>query len=403
MKKLRTTKQLSQPAMPPPNRQDSSLFFQWLPTEIRLEIYSQLFRSTRLSFGEEHACVAGKPVLACLRPAPNSLSLLRVCRQVTDEIGDSWLGQVLFNFKDPEIMLDKLTALDSQILSKLRHMRYSERRLAAVLRARNGNPLGYGYRLTQILKLLPGLCLDTLTVFGHIFERSRYCELDDLINHSNGWKELCYLSHDSAMLGFPNFKSSLLFYSLLDLPERAPQPSTWTQALTNRDGPTASVSIYRSSHAAGYGSRVSSPATCQSFVDQVAEPGKGYGLEYDAALMGHGEREKELLVVARRGEGVDYTEKPGSPLLRVDIRKDWPGMTWEEIRALDVGRNDETMSVVRPNGLGSPNDEEAAGPEVDEFDRLIEADNYENVDDYAWYPISLGTAKYWDSDLDSMD
>lgn len=292
-------------------------------------------------------------------------------------------------------MLDKLTALDSQILSKLRHMRYSERRLAVELRARNGNPVGFAYRLAHILKLLPGLCLDTLTVFGHMLERSRYSELDELINHSNGWKELCYVSHDSAMLGFTNSDS------WLHLQQRAPQPSTWTQALTNRDGPTASVSIYRSSHAAGYGSRVSSPATFQSFVDQVAEPGKGYGFKYDAALMGPGEREKELLVVVRRGEGVDYTEKPGSPLLRVDIRKDWPGMTWEQIRALDFGRDDDTMSVVRPNGLGSPNDEEAAGPGVDEFHRLIEEDTYENVDDYAWYPIRLGGAIDWD--LGSMD
>lgn len=377
--------QTTEPAMAPPNRQDSSLFFQQLPTEIRLKIYSQLFRSTRLSFAERHGHAVRKKrrLLACLRPAPNSLSLLRVCRRVTDEIGDSWLGQVLFIFRDPEIMLDKLTSLDSQNLSKLRHMRYSEERLDGVLRARNGNPLGHGYHLAHILKLLPGLCLDRLTVFGEARKEIRYRELDDLIKHSNGWKELCFLSHDSAMLGYPKLGKGR--YG--QVPEeflRAPQPSTWRQALSHRDGPTASVRIYRASDAAGHGSRVPKPATCQLFVDQVAEPYKKYGVEEDAALMAPGEKQKELLVVARRGKGVDYVEKPGSPLFTADIRKDWPGMTWGQIRALDVGWDDVTRSIVRPNGLGSPNHDEAAGSKVDNFERIIKVDTYDHVDEYQW-------------------
>lgn len=308
---FQTNEQTTESAMSPANRQDSSLFFQWLPTEIRLEIYSQLFRSTRLSFGERHTRSAEKRVLACLRPALNSLSLLRVCHRVTDEIGDSWLGQVLFCFKDPEIMLDKLTTLDSQILSKLRHMRYSGGRLDVKLRARNGYPVGHGYHLVHILKFLPGLCLDRLTVFGHTIRESKCRELDDLIEHSNGWKELHYLSQSFAIIGFPQLYRGL--YSRMQEEFLCvPQPWTWNHALVKRDGPTASVRMYRSTHAAGYGSTVRKPATCQPFVDQVAEPDKTHWVEEDIALMAPGEKEKQLLVVARRGKGVDYIEKPGS-------------------------------------------------------------------------------------------
>ncbi|KAK7706566.1 hypothetical protein SLS63_013931 [Diaporthe eres] len=93
-----------------------------------------------------------------------------------------------------------------------------------------------------MLKLLPGLCLDRLTVFGDVRKESRYRELDDLIRHGNGWKELCFLSHNSEMLGYPKCKKG----SYENVPDeflRAPQPSTWRQALSHRDGPTASVGI----------------------------------------------------------------------------------------------------------------------------------------------------------------
>ncbi|KAL2679301.1 hypothetical protein Neosp_010073 [[Neocosmospora] mangrovei] len=47
----------------------------------------------------------------------------------------------------------------------------------------------------------------------------------------------------------------------------------------------------------------------------------------------HGE---EMMVVVKRGFGVDYEEKEGSPLLEDDIRRDAPGMTWKEIQCIDM-------------------------------------------------------------------
>lgn len=154
----------------PRSPQGSSLSLK-LPIEIRLEIYSRVFYSTRLAFGGRLRTAT--PVSLShrltdsanlehvqLRSVPNSLSLLCVCRRVNGEIGHSWIGQVLFSFEDAQTTFRKLTALEPSVLAKLRHMRISgvQPRLE----------LGGDYRTTQsgwdnMLKVLPGLCLDRLS------------------------------------------------------------------------------------------------------------------------------------------------------------------------------------------------------------------------------------------------
>lgn len=397
--------------------QDSSLFFQKLPPEIRLLVYSQIFSSTRLSFGKRTTLAAGQLSNIRLRPAPNSLSALRVCRRVNDEIGDSWLGQVLFSFDDPETMLDKLADLDQQTLGKLRHMRYSCNHILELKShvLEDGEYLQWAYQLPAILKLLRGLRLDRLTVVGESMAQMRYHLLDALVNHSDGWKELYYLSNNSVMLGFGKHDKLFGKYEW-DGDLRAPQPSTWIQGLAARDGPTASVTIYRSTDEALSGSMISKSATCQAFADQVAEPGKEYGVESDTALMAPGEKGKEILVVARRGKGVDYTENGTSPMMERDIRRQWPGMTWGQIRYMGIGWHWEWLHeedddddddgenlfedidpsvlrmlalIMRPqlHALDRPsNSDGAAGIEVDERGCPILEDTYEDVNDYEWGP-----------------
>lgn len=302
-----------------------------------------------------------------LRPAPNSLALLRICSRVNGEIGDKWLSQVLFSFEDVGTMLDKLTNLDQKTLAKLRYMRFSEQ---GMIRVPSPGGSEHGYGLTHFLKLLPGLCLDRLTVLrptGTHWKGCRYRALDVLINHSNGWKELYYLSNNSTILGWSRLDQTFND----DL--RAPQPSDWNRALTSRDGPTASVSIYRSSNAADHGAMLSKPATRQAFPDQSAEPGKNYGDEEDAALMAPGEREKELLVVARRGNGVDCTASLGLPQLLDDIRERWRGMTWAEIYR--TGRDWFDIEF-------SSDSEDEYDDEVS--DCPVKVDTYNHVDDYEW-------------------
>jgi len=57
-----------------------------------------------------------------------------------------------------------------------------------------------------------------------------------------------------------------------------------------------------------------------------------YGLKECHQLKGI---EKEMSIVAKRGEGVDYQVKKDTPLLnnRYDIRRTWPGKFWDEMKS----------------------------------------------------------------------
>jgi hypothetical protein len=70
----------------------------------------------------------------------------------------------------------------------------------------------------------------------------------------------------------------------------------------------------------------------QAFTDNQDE--RTFGNIADDTLMRPENVLKEMLVVLKRGNGVDYAVKEGSPYLPIDdIREYCPGMTWEEIKA----------------------------------------------------------------------
>ena len=58
------------------------------------------------------------------------------------------------------------------------------------------------YRLAWVLKLLPALRLDRLTVLGSPHGEYNYGNVEDLIKYGNGWKEMHYVTKRSEMLGF---------------------------------------------------------------------------------------------------------------------------------------------------------------------------------------------------------
>lgn len=250
-----------------------------------------------------------------------------------------WIGQVLFNFEDPETMLDKLTALPFATLSRLRHLRIV------------GDPLllSYGhctdiyYYPSSILTLLPGLRLDTLTVIGVRSAAVNYQILDRLIYESCGWKELCFISPTSKLLAFERcipfrlqHRDKKYWYW------RQPQPAHWQTFLEERDGcqSNPSVVIYRSTV----------PDSPNSVLDANFRVGfeqkvpkdtwakEAFGLIQDAELMADGERNKELMVIVKRGTGVDYEHKRDSPFLTSDIRRAMPGKGWEDIRYECINR-----------------------------------------------------------------
>lgn len=92
-----------------------------------------------------------------------------------------------------------------------------------------------------------------------------------------------------------------------------------------------------------------------------------------------GEREKELLVIVRRGDGVDYAERdPTSFLATGDIREDSPAQTWAEVKATS-----RAMSAVYRDDFDSDSESDSEG----EGDVLV--DDYEDVNEYTWPPFQF--------------
>ncbi|RYP47748.1 hypothetical protein DL768_006241 [Monosporascus sp. mg162] len=357
--------------------QGESMFFQRLPQELRDKIYSHVFFSTRVACGQR---AVSRIDHIRIKPAPNALAILQTCRRAKKEIGDTWLGQILFSFEDPETMLDKLTALPPGILSKMRHLRV----LGDTLMLSYEEDDDVYYRLTSTLRLLPGLCLDTLTVLGLRTKEVSYDTLNGLITESSGWKELHYISHSSEVLGFARLEQ----FHLGDEVEkhrywRKPQPAHWQSVLEDRDGALSrpSVAIYRStvSNCPCSVINANTRARFEQKMPEDREAQEAFGIAEDAGLMVDGERDKEVMIIVKRGSGVDYEQKEDSRFVESDIRRDMPGKTWKEIRYECIDRifADDDDSL-----LSDDEDEETA-----------EIDAYEDVDKYVWPPLHFMTER----------
>lgn len=280
-----------------------------------------------------------------LRPAPNSLTFLRVCRRVNGEIGDSWMDQVLFSFRDTKLMLEKLGTLRPSTLAKLRHMRITGRE--PILEVERNYQTTHHFGWAEMFKLLPGLCLDRLTVLGDHPPSSsvNLAIVDELVRHSDGWKELYFVSHDSTILEF----HTQPVYWWRPEAHSAPRLANIDSALVTRDGPTASVSIYRSIHEAENGRMITEPATRETiscFPTWPIEEAERI------AAMDPLEMKKEVLVVARRGRGVGCAVKP----LPSNI---------QNVKVIPRRK----MYDIRHDG--------------------VKVDTYKHVDDYEWTPLHL--------------
>ncbi|KAJ7807620.1 hypothetical protein B0H14DRAFT_2609520 [Mycena olivaceomarginata] len=266
-----------------------------LPPEIRVEVYSHLFSSTRVTWAKN---IHSNKIIT---PAPNALALLRTCRRVHVEIGTTWLHQVLFCFGGPRAMLDKLTTIPAATRALIRHARVF------------GDPVDVywnhrkvSFRTSQVLKLLPELALDRLTILGSQNPPFGYDTLNMLVRHGAGWKELYYLAPHSFLLSYEHYPQDHPRYL------RMPQPGCWQRVIEERDGTTsgASVVIYL--------------ATSRHPCSVLLQPATG-PLRADPA------RRKEVLVAVTRGRGVDYAEKEDSPYLEEDMREWIGGKTWSEM------------------------------------------------------------------------
>jgi len=161
--------------------------------------------------------------------AIHSLALLRACRQIYEETKSLWLGRILFDFNHVITLLDKLSSLPAFTLSRIRFIRVSADPLVLRVEGQNHHPF---YRLVWVLKLLPHLRLDTLTVLGTYHGPLNYITLGTFVQHGSCWKELRFVTRDSSMLGFSRAEPM----GVSDPYRRKPQPLSWNQILLARDG-----------------------------------------------------------------------------------------------------------------------------------------------------------------------
>lgn len=226
------------------------------------------------------------------------------------------------------------------------------------------------------MKLLPGLNLDTLTVLGCKGEDVCYESLNWLIRYSDGWKELRFLSHSSAFLGY---KDNMLYfgpsYPMYNKYLRQPQPADWQKVLEERDGADShpSIVIYRSMDTTTP-CAILDPTKRSTFVQEFAagQTAKTYSKTEDPLLMRDDERSKEVLVVVKRGAGADYATKVQSAYLEDgDIREDHDDKTWKEIKT-------------EQDAKFTDDDDECGG--VADLSEPALVDSYRHVDEYTWPP-----------------
>ncbi|KAL4958844.1 uncharacterized protein BDV14DRAFT_206230 [Aspergillus stella-maris] len=253
---------------------------------------------------------------------PDSLAILRSCKLINAEIGNSWLGLVTFYFPGVDRLLDKLSALPRATLGKIRYIRvYARYAELDVLSEFDGAM----YQMSWALRLLPSLCLNLLTVFDGASPEVAYRTLDRLVKYGHGWKELHYTPAGSFMLGFGRVEVD-------DEPpiQRKPQPSAWSCDLAERDGADSgvSVTIHRAisypldaSDGALFAQRLSPRDSVEIF-----------GINQDPSLTHNNEEMKELRITVRRGRNADIADMPEIPLLNSN-KMEWPGeRTWKQIQ-----------------------------------------------------------------------
>lgn len=356
--------------------QDASPFFTKFPQELRDMIYYQVFAFTRLTHGLRWDTRQGP--LARMKPAPNSLALLRTCRRVMAEVGDRWLRHVMFDFQDPFAMIQKLSPLPKKLITQIRHIRVNVERLCVPV---EDECLDY-HNVVHAIKMLPGLKLDVLTIQVDLPANWSYHLLNKLIRHAGGWKELRFLSPTSEMLGHNDHEEESFL--------RLPQPAQWQGMLECQDGVESlpSVVVYRAK--VPFGARVAKagvmqdPSQWEAYeqTETEADSDQHYGERIDQKIMlMYGERNKEMVVIARRGKGADYQENWAwsYPQYADELRESVAA--WIEDRKGWLDRRWLRCEHGIPVGLGTP-------PRDEKIIDGVELP-YTHVDEYEWNQNSI--------------
>lgn len=171
------------------------------------------------------------------------------------------------------------------------------------------------HELVWALKLLPDLRLDTLTIDASYNGSRAYNTVDNFVRYGSGSKKLCYISRDSIMLSFS--KATTYQDGTICL---QPQPGSWKGILLSLDGIDFQADVTMSQRAedrvtgAMFGERNGTPLIqVVPFLETLGT----FGLEVDSQIMSESHKEKELLVIVRRGNATDIKDHGKAPYHRM--------------------------------------------------------------------------------------
>jgi hypothetical protein len=187
--------------------------------------------------------------------------------------------------------------------------------------------------------------------------------LEALLDKGNGWEELQYITRDSTNLGFQK-TSGYLVYMYLSI--------SHPDALLERDGAdsNATVAVYQANEDKAIGAPFTAD-NCRALEPETVKPPP---LEIDdfwedPELVEQAAEGREMLVVAKRGQGANIVEQDIRPYGRWDIRQWAEGMTWPEIK------RDHHLYLRQVNDADAHSGSEGG---------TFEVDSYERIDEYVW-------------------
>ncbi|ODH12899.1 hypothetical protein ACO22_07805 [Paracoccidioides brasiliensis] len=174
------------------------------------------------------------------------------------------------------------------------------------------------YEVPMILKLLPRLRLDTLTIIADAEPEFAYFTLEMFLSEGHGWKTLRFITPMSSIFSFdplppPHALSDEVWF------QRKSQPMAWHESLLLRDGldSGASVVIYRST-CPGVPGSVLDPSRRERFGQTAPcpEPLEKFGTTENEGLLADNERLRETLTIVKRGRSADISDVGGLPFVQ---------------------------------------------------------------------------------------
>jgi len=270
-----------------------------VPLEIRQSIYKELFKSATVRHGLETT-------------DSTHASLLRVCHQIHDEAKEYFLPNITLHFRSTSVMLDCLTAMSPEIISKLRYMRvqafpfYSPEESST-------------YCFSFLLPLFKGLQLNLLTVEDVYHPGDWFADVPSYyfaqgLLQSLGWKELHYIFPDTDFIASARDRRN----------ERVAQPEGWNKnPEIVKKKVTVTMFIANEPNVAGM---AEDPNTRSEY---IGIPAHLLSNEPVNTLDRGITDEREVLVVARREEGAHVQD--GSEL-DDGVKEMFSNKTWKEIK-----------------------------------------------------------------------